>query len=282
MQNLVDSARRGPEQKEGYRLIRWCLWDVIERCGPDRACETCPLADDCRSVARNASGFFGIDDAIAVRARSSKAAWDTEMLCLGPQRELAVFGEFDLARHVRAVTYQADFRTYRAIDFGYRNPFVCLWIQITPGGAVHVLGEYIRSHRPIIHHAAEILKRDPGPIVMTYVDPAGRQKESTSGAACTELLGAAGISCNWRGSTVTEGLELIRAALDPADGKATMSIDPACVGLIDAFLNYHYARTDRGGKDTPVKDGPDHPIDALRYFFVNRMRPRMAVKRTRY
>jgi len=117
---------------------------------------------------------------------------------------------------------------------------------------------------------------------MTYVDPAGRQKESTSGAACTELLAAGGIQCNWRASTITEGIELIRAALDPTDGQPTIAIDPGCSNLIDAMLNYHYARGDRGGRDNPVKDGPDHPIDALRYFFVNRMRPRMEVRRTRY
>ena len=58
----------------GYRLIQWCLWEVIERCDPARRCEECPLAADCRGVAREADGFFSIDDAIAIRSRSSRAA----------------------------------------------------------------------------------------------------------------------------------------------------------------------------------------------------------------
>lgn len=281
MQKLVDDAGRdSPGALAGYRLIRWCLWDVIEQCPASRRCDDCPLAEDCLGVARKATGFFRIDDAITIKARSSRAAWQAEMLCKGPAGELTVFGEFDPARHVRPLSWQADWPLYRAIDFGYRNPLVCLWIQVTPSGAIHVLNEYVRCSLPITRHAVEILGRDPGPVAVTYVDPAGRQKESTSGAACTELLAAAGIPCACRGSTIAEGLELIRAALAPASGEPTIAIDPKCVNLIDAFGNYHYAH--RGQADMPVKDGPDHPLDALRYFFVNRMRPRINTTRGRY
>jgi len=282
MHKLVEQASAGGKAAGGYRLIRWCLWDVIERCPPKRKCRNCPLAEDCRGIARRANGFFRIRDAIAIKARSSRAAWEAEMLCKGARRELSVFGEFDRARHVRRLDYVRDWPTYRAIDFGYRNPFVCLWVQLSPAGAVHVIGEYIRSQQPIARHAAKILKRDPGPIAMTYVDPAGRQRESTSGAACTELLAEAGIHCTSRRSTIAEGIELVRAALAPADGDPTLLIDPSCPELIDAFEAYHYGKEGSADADRPVKDGPDHLIDALRYFFVNRMRPRREVRRKRY
>jgi len=281
MQKLVDESAGLPDGTSGYRLVRWCLWDVIERCGPDRQCDRCPLVEDCRGVAKAAEGFFRIDDAIAVKARSSRAAWEGEMLCTGAHREYLVFGEFDAARHVRTLAWRRDWPLYRAIDFGYRNPLVCLWVQVTPSGCVHVLDEYVCSLRPMTHHAAEILKRDPGPVSMTYVDPAGRQKEATSGAACTELLAAAGIACAWRASTIAEGIELIRAALAPAHGRAALAIDPKCVKLIEAFRNYHYGQPGTG-EDKPVKDGHDHPIDALRYFFVNRVRPKIRVSRAKY
>jgi hypothetical protein len=39
--------------------------------------------------------------------------------------------------------------------------------------------------------------------------------------------------------------------------------------LIEAMEKYHYAP---GGSEVPVKDGSDHAVDALRYFFVNRNR----------
>ena len=283
MQKLVEgSAHPSSEGGAAFKLIRWCLWDVIERCDPQRRCENCPLADDCCGVARNADGFYRIDDAIAIKGRSSRPAWDAEMLCKGPHREFQVFGEFDLSHHVRRVEWEERWATYRAIDFGYRNPLVCLWIQITPSGCVHVIDEYVRPGLPIAQHAAEILRRDRGPAAMTYVDPAGRQREATSGAACTELLAAAGIPCVWRGSAISEGIELIRAALAPAAGEPTLAIDPRCMHLIDGFQNYHYGDPASRDREKPVKDGPDHVIDALRYFFVNRMRPKMAVSRGKY
>lgn len=284
---LANAGHR-PGRPGGYRLIHWCLWDVIERCGPDRKCGTCPLADDCRGIARRASGYFSIDDAIAIKSRSSRAAWQAEMLCTGVRSELAVFGQFDRARHVRPLAYHRDWPTYRAIDFGYANPLVCLWVQLSPAGVVHVLDEYVRSRRPIARHAVEMLKRDPGPVAMTYVDPAGNSREAASGAACTELLAAAGIPCTWRRSSVAEGIELVRAALAPADGPARLLIDPRCGELISAFESYHYGEAGRAGgpggigRAKPVKDGPDHAIDALRYFFVNRFRPKISVTRGRY
>lgn len=299
MQRLVDRAQEnlesGPSpkrnrkskiknQKPGYRLVRWCLWEVIERCPRRRRCEDCLLADDCRGVARTAGGFFPIDDAIAIKARSSRAAWETEMLCLGAQREWLVFSEFQTPRHVMEVQYSPDWPLYRAIDFGYRSPLVCLWIQVTPTGRVHVLNEYAATRLPLPRHAAEIKSRDPGPATATYVDPAGRQRESTSGAACTELLAAAGIPCISRGSAIADGIELVRAALAPAAGETTLAIHPRCTGLIEAFNSYHYPPPDakNAAGDKPVKDGPDHFIDALRYFFVNRMRPKIKIVRGRY
>ncbi|MGC9454821.1 MAG: hypothetical protein ACP5HU_08135 [Phycisphaerae bacterium] len=293
MHRLVSDAKRLPSPAKtdaggasrGYALLQWCLWDVIQRCPKRRRCEDCPLADDCKGVARRGEGFFRIDDAIAIKARSSRAAWDAEMLCKGPHREWLVFPEFDLARHVRPAGFCRDWPLYRAIDFGYRSPLVCLWLQVSPAGAVHVIDEYVRRRLPLTAHADEILRRDPpdAKVAMTYVDPAGRQKEATSGAACTELLRAAGIASTCRSSTIAEGLELIRAALAPACGDASLVIDPRCKRLIDAFGSYHYPPPGSAGdSEKPAKDGPDHLIDALRYFFVNRMRPNIAVRRGRY
>ena len=88
------------------------------------------------------------------------------------------------------------------------------------------------------------------------------------------MLASEGIHCTSRYSPIAEGLEMIRAAMDPAEGPATLKIHPKCRHLIHALENYHYPLPDAAGaRDKPVKDGPDHAIDALRYFFVNRMQP---------
>ena len=287
MDDLVKQAKANRDNPDagvaGYRLVNWCLWEVIERCPKKRKCSECLLWEDCQGVAKKARGFFKIDDAITIKARSSKAAWEAEMLCKGPQRQHLVFDEFDTNIHVKNVEYCPDFPTFRAIDFGYASPLSCLWVQLTPAGTVHVIDEYIRARLPVATHAQAMKAKDPGPVSATYVDPAGRQKESTSGAACTEILASAGIVCTSRPSFIADGLELLRSALKPAAGPPRLYINPRCRVLIDSFNTYHYPSPDApGDPDKPVKDGPDHAIDALRYFFINKMRPGIETKRLKY
>ena len=71
----------------------------------------------------------------------------------------------------------------------------------------------------------------------------------------------------YQSSRIVAGIEKIRAAVRAGDGQSRLVIDPKCEKLIAAMRCYHYP--DAGG-ELPEKDGVhDHPIDALRYFFVN-------------
>jgi hypothetical protein len=117
-------------------LLTWCLWEVIEPCPADRSCSRCPLWSDCGGKARRAEGYFPIDDAIAQQARASRQAWEAEMLCLRPRADRLVFSEFDPSRHVAPVAYDASLPLYRSLDFGYANPFVCLWVQVEGEGGL--------------------------------------------------------------------------------------------------------------------------------------------------
>jgi hypothetical protein len=123
-------ARSSPAWAGNPQLLKWCLWETIEPCPPERSCSRCPLLADCEGRARGADGYFPIDDAIAQKSRASRAAWEAEMLCLRPSAEGLVFSEFDPRRHVAPVAYNPGLPLYRAIDFGYANPFVCLWVQV--------------------------------------------------------------------------------------------------------------------------------------------------------
>jgi hypothetical protein len=51
----------------------------------------------------------------------------------------------------------------------------------------------------------------------------------------------------------------------PASGPVRLLVHARCVELIEALKRYRFG--DRG--DGPVKDGPDHACDALRYLVVN-------------
>ena len=262
-------------------VFKWCLWEVIEKC-TDRSCSVCPLACDCGGAAKNAAGYLKIDDCITAMRRSSRASWQAEMLCRRPVVADAVFDEFDPAVHVRPIEFDANLPLYRSIDFGFVNPFVCLWVQVDDAGLVRVVDEYIRTRTTAAENAREIIERTPipqGQVAGTFCDPAGAAANDVTGTSAVRELREAGIGLKYRRSSILYGIELIRRAIRNGQGKSSIVISPRCTRLIEAMQCYHYGSTGELG-ELPVKDGVyDHPIDALRYFFVNYTRPAGAASR---
>lgn len=267
MQNLIDEA---PER--AIPVFKWCMWEVIEHCTEDRSCSRCPLNSDCGGKARKARGYLKIDDCIAQMRRSSRAGFESEMLCLRPSLENAVFDQFDPEVHVRDVSYDPTLPLYRAMDFGFTNPFVCLWIQIDRDGIVRVIDEYTANRRRIGEHARVVMGKTPcdeSQVRMTFCDPAGASANGVSGTGEVKELRDRGMRMGFRRSKILDGIEKIRAYLHAGDGSHRLVVDRHCKRLIEALRCYHYPNTPVPS-ELPKKDGIyDHPIDALRYFFVN-------------
>jgi len=226
-----------------------------------------------------------IDDCIAQMRRSSRAGFESEMLCLRPNLENAVFRDFNPAVHVKEVLYDRNLPLYRAIDFGFVNPFVCLWVQMDSLGVVRVIDEYVEPYRTVWTHAEEIKQRTPGKgkVNGTFCDPAGKQRNDETGNSPIDVLRKCGIPVRCRSGRIESGLEQIRRALRAGDGTSRLVISPKCTKLIEAMQCYHYPQGVCGERaEQPVKDGVyDHPIDALRYFFAN-MEAGGKVKEKRY
>jgi hypothetical protein len=277
MHKMISSA-----QQFGTPIFKWCLWEVIEKC-VDRNCSQCPLWSDCGGIAKNSGGYLKIDDCITQMRRCSRAAWESEMLCKRPHLENVVFDQFDPAVHVRLIDYNPGLPLYRSLDFGFVNPLVCLWIQVDDEGGVRVINEYVRSRATIDVHAREITSRTPGGqanVKATFCDPAGAGVNDVTGTSAVRELKALGIPVRYRPSKLLEGIEHIRRAIRAGDGKSSLIISPKCPRLIEAMSCYHYPEGAACG-ELPFKDGVhDHPIDALRYFFVNYLRPAKNISRS--
>jgi len=267
MHEVVTSA-----PKFGTPVFKWCVWETIEKCA-GRSCSQCPLSEDCRGKAKAANGYLKIDDCITQMRRASRSGWEAEMLCTRPSRQNVVFDEFDPAVHVGAVDYDPNLPLYRALDFGFVNPFVCLWIQVDDAGVVRVIDEYIRSRATIDVHAVEMKSRTPvaeEKVTATFCDPAGKSVNDVTGTSAVRELRALGIVVRSRRSGILEGIELIRRAIRSGDGKSRLIVSPRCPRLIEAMECYHYPESANTPRELPQKDGLyDHPIDALRYFFIN-------------
>ena len=269
MQKEVAAAKSA-----GVPVFKWCVWETIEKC-TGRNCSQCPLWGDCQGRAKAATGYLKIDDCLTQMRRSSRPGWESEMLCIRPSRDNVVFGEFDPALHVRPVDYDPNLPLYRTLDFGFVNPFVCLWIQVDREGTVRVIDEYLRNRSTIDVHAAEVKARTPcreEQVSATFCDPAGAGQNDVTGTSAVRELRSLGIITKYRRSTILEGIELVRRAIRSGDGKSSLVIAPHCPRLIEALQCYHYPDTGRTALgELPLKDGVyDHPIDALRYFFINR------------
>jgi phage terminase large subunit len=195
-----------------------------------------------------------------------------------------VFDEFDVERHIKPVDYDPNLPLYRALDFGFVNPFVCLWIQVDSVGVVRVIDEYVRSRATIDVHVDEIKSRTPGGesrVAATFCDPAGAGVNDVTGTSTVRELRTMGVRARYRRSGILEGIELVRRAIRAGDGKSRLVISPRCQRLIEAMRCYHYPEPGSAAAgELPLKDGVyDHPIDALRYFFVNHTRPTKTITR---
>lgn len=274
----------GDAGENGVRIFKWCMFETIEQC-KDRNCSQCPLWNDCGGKAKNANGYLRIDDCISMMRRSSRASWESEMLCKRPSRDNAVFADFDEAVHIGHIDYDPSLPIYRAMDFGFVNPFVCLFIQVDNENRVRVFDEYVKRRASAAANAEMVKKLTPcdeEKVAATYCDPAGAGTSDTSGSSAVKELANVGIKVKYRKSSIIQGLELIRAALRDAQGSSKLIISPRCVRLVEAMAGYHY--TDRpqtaANPELPLKDGTnDHYIDSLRYFFVNYQKPSVLVSR---
>ncbi|MFI5381097.1 MAG: hypothetical protein ACHRHE_17505, partial [Tepidisphaerales bacterium] len=267
MRKVIDKARDA-----GKPVIHWCILEVLEKCPEERVCETCPLLPDCNRVAKKScDGHLSIDDAIAMKQRVSRETWEAEMLCKRPSTRNCVFENFSEEVHVcESVPLDpASTKLWLGVDFGFQNPFVCLWIRADERGLVHVIDEYVQEHKQIDEHINAINARPHGRVHRLACDPAGKSRNDQTSKSNVQRLRDAGFAVRTRGSAILDGVEKIRAGLAPAAGQASLFIHPRCRRLIEALAAYRYSEEDN---EVPLKDGRhDHLTDALRYFYVNRV-----------
>src|SRR4030095_4697418 len=99
-------------------------------------------------------------------------------------------------------------------------------------------------------------------------DPAGLQRSDQTGISTIAHWRRAGFVIRTLPTTIEAGIETVRARLRSADGAIGLRIHRRCRQLIRALREYHFDPK-RPASETPVKDGPDHAADALRYLIVN-------------
>ncbi|MBU6411877.1 MAG: terminase family protein [Planctomycetes bacterium] len=268
--------------------------------------QACPLHNDCQGRAKHINtaepGHYFIADAISLKARVSIDTWKSEMLCQGISRADAVYDRFRVETHViHSCPLESRFRRGHrpdqdstsgtdehlslvcGMDFGVRNPSAILWgildtsIDRLPKlyiiDELHTVGELteVNARRIMQGRSANT---DTAPEGMRWkvpasvaIDPAGQSRTSNSAFTDAAHLRTAGLTTISPDNTVDLGIGAVRALISPASGPPRLLIHSRCTRLINDLLTYRY-NPDRPHSDTPVKDGPDHSCDALRYMVM--------------
>jgi len=91
------------------------------------------------------------------------------------ERAGRVMKEWDDDKHLRALKYNPNLPLYMAVDYGYTNPFVVLWIQVDEHGVVYVIDERRYRMRDTNDVVEDLMATQPQfceKLVAIYPDPA--------------------------------------------------------------------------------------------------------------
>jgi len=168
---------------------------------------------------------------------------------------------------------------YLVVDFGFTNPFVCLWAAIDPDGRIIIYRQIYKTHMLVEDHAQMIKavsqwgKADGDPMPREIIcdhDAEGR-------GTLTRHLGFRTVPAH---KAVLEGIQAVASRFRNAgDGKPRIQIMRDCLVEKDRDLaeqkkptcledepDVYVWDTRQGMKqgDQPVKEN-DHAMDALRY-----------------
>ena len=156
-----------------------------------------------------------------------------------------------------------DWKRYRAVDFGWTNPFVCLWIAVNKDAEVFVYHEWYKREMRTEEHVPIINARSRGKKFQWTVcdhDADGRADLNAGGIPTVNAL---------KKYSLEFGFDLLRKLLVvKPNGRSSLFVYSDCEGLIGEFLNYAYPEAKGDTQSEKPKQEWDHALDALRYFVV--------------
>lgn len=215
-------------------------------------------------------GGFNDPELVRIRSTRSNQWWDQEYGAKFTAYEGLVYKEFDPQVHVKHIPYNPQWQNYMALDFGFKDPTICLDVMVSPvDQRVYVWREYVAIQKTATDNALALRQREQPAgyhVDAIYADARGADQIATM----QFLLG--GMIPSSIGRSL--GIEAIAGALKKRDdGLPGLFIDPSCKNIIEEMQAYHAKPTMEGRNEKAGSfdtEGPDHSLDALRYFFNER------------
>lgn len=204
-----------------------------------------------------------------------------------------VMAEWDDEIHIRDLEYDRRLPLYAAVDFGYTNDWVWLWVQLDVWGKVYVIGEERFRFRDTEDIARRDLLYHPLlPHLQTiYVDPASPDDAAVLARVLNKNTN------NKTGGEVLQRIRLMRRALKPRpehlpdghpDKHPDLYVDRSCQVLCWEMRQGYRWPEERGHKAGEGRNASELPLDknnhgpeALGRFFKGHMESASPVGVTR-
>lgn len=189
-------------------------------------------------------------------------------------REGLVYDGFDRNVHVIPRDKLPTLRTrYRAVDFGFSNPFVCQWYGVDYDGRLYLYRELYYTKRTVKVHSEQINALSGGEMIAETIADHDAEDRAT--------LDENGIGSIPAKKSIRQGIDAVTERLKvQGDGKprlfivedALVEMDLSLkesglpVNVIEEFGSYAWAesKVGRNDKEAPI-DAYNHGLDALRY-----------------
>jgi len=202
-----------------------------------------------------------------LKSSYSGVFYDRYILGLWVHAEGMVYDEYVRSVHViKNREFPEHWRRVRAIDFGYTNPFVCLWGVVDEDGRLIIYDEHYKSKQLMKYHADMIKSKSMGIDDKEYsFDFTVADHDAQDNAE----LRAEGVFTKNAKKNVIFGISAVKSRLKiQGDNKPRLQITENCVNTIREVGLYRWQEVKKGNeKEEPLKEN-DHAMDALRYMIV--------------
>lgn len=267
----VEKLLRSDRKNKDYRVYTWCVWECIEKCQKP-SCDECKkivkgsysdgsprsFYSVCQGKAKQACGYRKIDeDVINKFLTLDIEMWEAQQECKRPTQKGSVFYWFDEKKHVTTFDIEPHAEYYESIDWGAKDPNVCLYWMVKDG-KYYLFDEIYKENISPSEFAKLILeKRDywgiGKKIEKTYCDPSARSARLELANFGIETIGVSGL--------IIDGIRIINSL--GCDDRIIMH--KRCINSRREWPNYHY--NENSTSKVPV-DKENHTIDPTRYLFT--------------
>lgn len=263
-QAILEEMQARLLKKDGY--LSWGMTPIVPQPELEERIESLPDTDEVFQIDLNGNRISQGGYILDKRIDQIIAQWPVETQATRIRGEFAsfygaVFKTYSRRVHVvPAFRIPKEWRRYRAFDFGFTNPFVCLWLAKDNDENWYVYREYYQAQTSIAEHIRMVKLLSKGEkYVDCYADPENAEDRAE--------MKKAGIPTRPAKKDVARSIELVQSKLKVKDnGKPSLFFLRTCKHTTKEVAVYHYPKgtSANNPKDVPVSKD-DHTVAALRY-----------------